>query len=146
MDKVIMAHVNAGILNVIAERVYALEKQIADIKIPDDSSVWTIKKEKRQTLRSCSGDLIELMERLGCNIAFKNAEYNGETLCCIRYITIPEDFSYESLMNAIITKICEFEYTIDNLSIPMRIAQAPALNERISNLRYIREQLIATTV
>lgn len=144
MDKVIIAHVNAGILNVIAERVYNLEKQIVDIKVPDDN-VWTITKEKRQTLRSCSGDLIELLEKLGCNIAFKNAEYNGETLCCIRYITIPEDFSYESLMKAIIMKICEFEYTIDNLSIPMRIAQAPALNERISNLRYIREQLIITT-
>lgn len=144
MDKVIMAHVNASILNVIAERVYTLEKQIADIKTPDDN-VWTIKKEKRQTLRSCSGDLIGLMEQLGCNIAFKNAEYNGKTICCIRYITIPENFSYESLMKAIIMKICEFEYTIDNLSIPMRIAQAPALNERISNLRYIREQLITTT-
>ena len=144
MDKIIMAHVNAGILNIISERIYNLEKQIADIKIPDDN-VWTIKKEKRQTLRSCSGDLIELLEKLGCKISFKNAEYNGEMLCCIRYITIPEDFSYKSLMNAIITKICEFEYTIDNLSIPMRIAQAPALNERISNLRYIREQLIAMT-
>lgn len=144
MDKVITAHVNAGILNVIAERVYNLEKQIVDIKVPDDT-VWTIQKEERQTLRSCSGDLIELLEKLGCNIAFKNAEYNGETLCCIRYITIPEDFSYESLMKAIIMKICEFEYTIDNLGIPARIAQAPALNERISNLRYIREQLIIRT-
>ena len=144
MDKVIMAHANAGILNVIAERIYNLEKQIADIKIPDDN-VWTIKKQERQTLRSCSGDLIELLEKLGCKISFKNAEYNGETLCCIRYITIPEDFSYESLMKAIIMKISEFEYTIDNLSMSTRIAQAPALNERISNLRYVREQLVTTT-